>query len=148
MSSNTALAKFKDSNVYNKISVILSVQLADYSSTDPKVFGPHWNFTIQSMARNYPITPNAADKETFNLTFNNLLKYMPCKDCIQHTHEFIDKNPMRLDSRKDLVTWLCELKNDDNKRQGKPIYDCNTSFVIDNNCPNCTSGASLGAECG
>lgn len=92
------------------------------------------------MANNYPITPNPSDKETFRLTFNNMLRYMPCQDnCVANTRAFESKNPMRLDSRKDLKTWLCELKNDDNKRQGKEVYDC-SSLVNDNNniCHDCT----------
>lgn len=107
----------------------MCVQSLDYSSNDPKVFGPHYWYVLHSMAQRYPNTPNQSDKETYRLTVNNLLKYMPgCdKGCYNHSQDYISKNPMALDSRQSIVDWTSNFHDSQNpktiedKTGGEPI---------------------------
>ncbi len=48
----------------------------------------------------------------------------PCKICRQHFKELLANNPIKNDSRKELVLYLCDIHNQVNKRLNKPIFDC------------------------
>jgi len=49
--------------------------------------------------------------------------------------EYIKKNPIQLDSRNELVKYVCELHNDVNIRLNKPVVDC--KMLADKLCGEC-----------
>lgn len=48
----------------------------------------------------------------------------PCKICREHFIELIANNPIKNNSRQELVLYLCDIHNQVNKRLNKPIFDC------------------------
>lgn len=110
----------------------------DYGTDDKKVWGPRWWFVFHQMARNYPEKPDRSDRITFNTTFKNMLRYLPCPDeCRKNAMEWVRKNPPDLDSRESLSKYMCRFHNDGREEQ----IDCETIMGSSNSSPSCSSGS-------
>ena len=78
------------------------------------IWGPSaWNF-LHSITFNYPISPTYVDKQNHQNFFENLQYILPCPQCQNHYAKNIQKHPIQLNSRKELVDWLIDIHNEVN----------------------------------
>ena len=81
---------------------------------DPKIWGPHLWFFLHSMSFTYAKNRKKATTEEKIQMYNFLesLKFvLPCDICRVNYSNFLDKNPPKLNSRKELFRWLVDLHN-------------------------------------
>lgn len=48
----------------------------------------------------------------------------PCWVCAEDFQRYMEKEQIRVDSRNEFGTWLCEAHNAVNTKLGKPVFDC------------------------
>ena len=87
------------------------------------------------MAARFPDRPSDEDRKTMELLIMALYgnekrigiyraRFYPCTECATHLQAHVKKNPVRTESKSELVNWLCALHNDVNRMLGKEIFDC------------------------
>ncbi|KXS21627.1 sulfhydryl oxidase, partial [Gonapodya prolifera JEL478] len=89
----------------------------------PELGHASWTF-LHSVAAYYPDTPTPDDQASMRSFVRGLGRWYPCGYCAEHVRKVVDKDPPRVESRKDLAKWFCDLHNEVNVRLGKPIFDC------------------------
>lgn len=82
------------------------------------------------MAAAMPNNPTPEDKKAVEDFLNSISKIYPCKICSKHFKEMLQENPIKYNTREELVFYLCGLHNNVNERLGKPIYECHQAFEI------------------
>ena len=110
---------------------------------EPNIWGPPAWLFLHSITFQYPETPTFADKENFRTFFEKIQYVLPCPTCREHYTQNINSNPIRLNSRKELIEWLIDIHNEVNQKSGKrvlqyeevykkynEIYDVNTSSKL------------------
>jgi hypothetical protein len=105
--------------------------------------GPHYWTVLFTYASNYPDNPDRSYKIETQNWIKNTISSFPCKNCVNHAFEFMNENPINLNSKEGLVKWLCALKNNANEDEHKPTIDCNdfyeTNFnKLNSECTSCT----------
>lgn len=85
--------------------------------TNPRIWGPHFWFILRCIVNNYPMSPNAQDKEHMESYFYELQYVLPCEKCKYTFKQHFNKYPIckYLTSRHKLVEWL-ELIFDETNR--------------------------------
>lgn len=101
--------------------------------------GPHYWTVLFTYASSYPKDPDRNDKITAQNWIKNTISSFPCQNCINHAFEFINSNPINVDSREGLVKWLCALKNNSNQDEGKPLVDCSDFYKTRFNNTECST---------
>jgi mitochondrial FAD-linked sulfhydryl oxidase len=86
-----------------------------------------WTF-LHTMAAYYPEDATEADKKTMLNFINGLARFYPCSYCAEHLQLEMKSTPPKLNSNRDLSEWFCQMHNEVNKIQGKPIFDCSKVF--------------------
>lgn len=95
---------------------------------DPNVWGPGaWTF-LHSVTLNYPKKPNYLDKQRYSQFFHNLQFVLPCPICQEHYQSNVRNNPIKLDSRDELVAWLVDIHNQVNRKNGKKMWSLNEFY--------------------
>ena len=93
-------------------------------STDPKVWGPLFWFTLHNGSVNYPDLASNIAIERMKGFINGIPYMLPCKDCSNHARTFIEKSD--LDAvccgKEKLFNFFVDFHNYVNKRYGKKIY--------------------------
>jgi len=85
-------------------------------------------FLIHSIAAKYPDSPTEDDQQAMRNFVAALGQLYPCKLCRKHLQQQLRDpglGPVRVHTRTNLTTWMCELHNIVNKDIGKPQFDCN-----------------------
>ena len=92
---------------------------------EPNIWGPPAWLFLHSITFQYPETPTFADKENYRVFFEKIQYVLPCPTCRAHYTENVNRNPIRLNSRKELIEWLIDIHNEVNKKNGKKVlqYD-------------------------
>lgn len=85
---------------------------------------------LHSVAATYPIEPTEEDKLYAKQFIYGLAKSFPCKICSKHFVKILEQNPIKLDTREDLVYYLCGVHNTVNKFLKKEIFDCKKAFDV------------------
>ena len=80
------------------------------------------------MAASYPKKPTLSKKIYIVKFLHSLADLYPCEVCGGHFKKLLAKYPIKNNSRKELVYYLCGLHNIVNKRLGKPHFDCKKAF--------------------
>lgn len=89
---------------------------------NPDIWGHHaWVF-LHATAHAYPEDPTDADKEHYTNLFLSLRYTLPCPTCQEHFRTVIQKNPIRLDSRRDVEEWVVDIHNEVNRNLGQDEY--------------------------
>ena len=89
---------------------------------EPKKWGPPgWKF-LHSITFEYPEKPTNLDKEKYYTFFNSLKNVLPCPNCRIHYGQNLEKYPIKLETREELIHWLIDIHNEVNKLTGKRIY--------------------------
>lgn len=86
-----------------------------------------WTF-LHTMAAYYPENPTIQQQRQASLLFYGLAELYPCHICAEHLKDELQVHPPRVDSRKSLSMWLCEMHNEVNEILGKPVFDCSKVF--------------------
>ena len=88
---------------------------------DPAVWEPHFWFTLHTMARLYPLTPNEVARKKYYDTVQNIPAFFPVEPLGQLFASLLDKYPVTpyLDSRDSFVKWVHFISNKVRTHQGK-----------------------------
>lgn len=89
---------------------------------DPKIWGPSAWLFLHTITFNYPNNPTKEDKDNFHKLFDSLKFTIPCPICREHYKENLKNNPIKLDSKDDLIEWLFDIHNSVNKFKGEKEY--------------------------
>jgi hypothetical protein len=89
---------------------------------DPEVWGPHFWFTIFTMAITYPKKPSNVTKKKYYDFIINLPIFLPCQKCGDHFAILLDKYPVTpyLDSRDSFIRWVHFIHNRVNEELDEP----------------------------
>lgn len=104
--------------------------------------GPHYWKVLFSMASKYADYPTRSEKISMQNWLKTTISNFPCERCVKHSFEYIRDNPINVESRKDLIKWICSLKNHANEDEHKPTIDCEQYFqdnFLSNPSGECTS---------
>lgn len=86
---------------------------------DPKIWGPHGWFFIDSVVLNYPDNPTDTDKTNMINFFNILGNMLPCPKCQINLRQHLVDHPLNDDVLKDkesLVKWVIIIHNYTNNK--------------------------------
>ena len=99
---------------------------------DPRVFGPHFWFTLHSVSFFYPENPTDTDMRIHKEFYESFVHVLPCEECRNHYRMLLTKYPIEghLSCRESLSRWVVFLHNNVNKKIGKPILEYQT--VVEN----------------
>ncbi|KAJ3021630.1 hypothetical protein HKX48_008111 [Thoreauomyces humboldtii] len=86
-----------------------------------------WTF-LHTMAAYYPTTPSPAEQLSMRNFVSALTRFYPCGFCADHLTQEVVRRPPDVTSNRALSKWFCEVHNEVNERQGKPIFDCSKVF--------------------
>lgn len=87
---------------------------------DPKIWGPHYWFTLHTIAMSYPLNPNTVTKKKYYDFIQNLPLFIPIPKIGDNFSLILDKFPVTpyLDSRESFIRWMHFIHNKLNKQQG------------------------------
>lgn len=88
---------------------------------DPKIWGSHFWFTIQTIALQYPNKPGDAIKKKYYRFLTDLQDFLPNSSVKKQYAEFLKEYPVSpyLDSRLSLLKWINFIHNKYNHILGK-----------------------------
>ena len=100
------------------------------SSLDQSIWGPHFWFTLHTIAHTYPLHPNDVVKKKYYDFIQNLPLFIPNSEFGNKLSEYLDKFPVTpyLDSRMSFLKWMHFLHNRINIKLGKPIMEFDESL--------------------
>ena len=96
---------------------------------NPEIWGPHYWFVLHTISLNYPHQPGFLERRN-HYDFFRLLQYiLPCETCRNHYNQYFKNFPIEnfLGSRDGLTSWVTNLHNSVNKRNGKEEYSQQSS---------------------
>lgn len=110
----------------------------EYSTTtDPKVWGPPFWFTLHVSAAHYPEEPSSLVKEKIKNRILAIPFELPCVDCRTHANNYIQSRAHELDSivssRQNLFKFYVDFHNKVNERHNKPIMSVNDAYKLYSN---------------
>lgn len=79
-----------------------------------------WRF-LHAITLTYPLDPTPEDKALYTELFSCTGRCLPCGTCSDNFIENTKNNPIRLNTRVELVDWLVQIHNMVNLETGKPI---------------------------
>lgn len=89
---------------------------------DPKIWGPPGWLFLHTLTFNYPNNPTKEEKENYHTFFDSLKNVIPCPICKGHYSNNLKTNPIKLDSKDELIEWLFDIHNLVNKFKGEKVY--------------------------
>ena len=101
-------------------------------SLDAKIWGPHYWFTLHTIATTYPMRPNDTVKKKYYDFIQNLPLFIPNAKMGDELSEYLDKYPVTpyLDSRMSFMKWVHFLHNRINMKLGKELIDFDDSLKL------------------
>ena len=91
---------------------------------EPKVWGPHAWFFLESIAMGYPTNPTPTDIEKTKLFFSSLKYVIPCAKCRNNFDKHSEDNPLTdevLSSNETFFKWIVDMHNA--AREEKRTYE-------------------------
>ncbi|KAI0198619.1 FAD dependent sulfhydryl oxidase [Astrocystis sublimbata] len=79
---------------------------------------------LHTIAASYPTAPSVREQTDLKTFMGLFSRLYPCWVCAEDFQEYISKKQIRVDSRNDFGTWLCEAHNAVNTKLGKQEFDC------------------------
>lgn len=124
-------------NAFTFVIIISAVSLIIYFVTKNKSSckGDEQQETVEEMGRctwtllhrmcaRFPTNPSEKEKRDMLHFIETLGSFYPCMKCADHMQGYIKDNPPKVNSRKDLQQWFCDLHNSVNKKLNKSMYNC------------------------
>jgi hypothetical protein len=93
---------------------IITPQLVNNETyLDPKIWGPHFWFTLQTIALQYPNKPNDVIKKKYYRLLTDLQDFLPNMAVKKQYSDFLREYPVSpyLDSRLSLLKWINFIHN-------------------------------------
>ena len=93
---------------------------------NPKIWGPHAWFFLESVTMAYPTKPSFDEKKAAEQFFNSLQFMIPCDKCRNNYKLHLKKYPLTskiLSSRDNLFMWLVDVHNSVNSKKTNRSYD-------------------------
>jgi hypothetical protein len=124
---------------------------------NPKVWGPHGWFFIDSIVLSLPTKLNYEQKNIYKNFFTSLQDILPCEGCREHYKQNLIKYPLTdviLSKKENMIKWILNVHNnvrrdakkipisinqyfeyynkqyDDNYNKNKISKDCNFKYYI------------------
>jgi mitochondrial FAD-linked sulfhydryl oxidase len=94
-----------------------------------------WTF-LHTTAAYLPEKPSEEQKKHVSNLFKALSQLYPCRHCAEHLTAYMEVNPIALESKKSISTWLCNFHNEVNEMLGKERFDCSKIDERWKNGPN------------
>lgn len=79
---------------------------------------------LHTIAAKYPLAPTKEDRTNMSEFIRLFSILYPCSYCAKEFRDDIKDMPPKLDSRKTLALWFCQMHNKVNKKLNKPQFDC------------------------
>ncbi|KAI8393612.1 sulfhydryl oxidase [Radiomyces spectabilis] len=83
---------------------------------------------LHTAAAYYPDRPAPSQMESMRTFITTFADNYPCWYCKDDFKKAMEKEPVRVGSRKKLSEWLCRRHNEVNEKLGKPAFDCTQVF--------------------
>ena len=80
------------------------------------------------MTASYPNDPTGGDKKQITNFMHGLTNLFPCRIRGDHLLKMLKKEGVKVNSREELVNYICKIHNIVNKVLNKPIFDCKKAF--------------------
>ena len=114
---------FKISNSKTKSESLIS----EIKLTREELGNASWKI-LHSFAASYPIEPTEQDKLSFNGLITAFTNLYPCKSCRKNFAKIIEENPIELNSRVEVIMYMCKIHNIVNVNLNKEEFDCSNVF--------------------
>jgi len=97
---------------------------------DPKVWGPHMWFFINTIAMTYPNRPNAITKKKYYDFMQNLPMFIPIEHMSGEFSKLLDEYPIQpyLDTKESFIRWIWFIHNKINEKLEKPQITLNDFY--------------------
>jgi len=98
---------------------------------DPKIWGPHYWFFLQTVAMTYPHYPNTVTKKKYYEFIQNLPLFIPVEQISKDFEKLIELYPITpyLDNRDSFVRWTHFIHNKINEKLELPPISLNDFFI-------------------
>jgi hypothetical protein len=106
--------------------------MSNIKNINPKHWGPHTWFFLESIMLSYPDVPSNDYKKSMETFLKLLTNILPCEKCRYNYKDHLEKFPLNnkiLSNKNDMMDWLTQIHNEVNKISGKKILK--SSDVID-----------------
>jgi hypothetical protein len=112
-------------------------QFPDSGTSDPKIWGPPYWYSLHNSAAHYPINASPLVKERMKARILAIPYELPCQNCQLHASSYIEKFADKLDyivsGRDNLVKFFVDFHNEVNKRYGKPTWSYEQAYKFYSN---------------
>ena len=97
---------------------------------EPKVWGPHMWFFINTIAMTYPNRPNAVTKKKYYDFMQNLPMFIPIEHMSGEFSKLLDEYPIQpyLDTKESFIKWVWFIHNKINEKLEKPQITLNEFY--------------------
>ena len=92
---------------------------------------------LHNSAAQLPETLDRSDRVEFSRFMNMIIRKLPCGDCQREAYGYLREKPPNFETRKDVMTYLCEFHNEVNQKLHKDLVPCASLVVNQENCPTC-----------
>ncbi|KAH9890870.1 augmenter of liver regeneration [Xylariomycetidae sp. FL2044] len=79
---------------------------------------------LHSIAATYPKKPNPSEQSDLKKFMGLFSRLYPCWVCAEDFQAYMEKEHIKVGSRDEFGTWLCEAHNAVNTKLGKDTFDC------------------------
>ena len=104
------------------------------STSDPKVWGPPFWFSLHVSAAHYPEEPSKIVKERMKQRILAIPYEVPCSTCRPHASAFIESNRDNLDkivsNKHELGKFYVDFHTKVNKRYNKPEWTYEQAYKV------------------
>jgi hypothetical protein len=101
-------------------------------SLDSTIWGPHYWFTLHTIAFHYPSKPNEVIKKKYYNFIQNIPLFIPNEKMGNDFIELLDKYPVSpyLDSKLSFIKWMHFIHNKINEKLYKPQISLQDSIKL------------------
>ena len=98
---------------------------------NPKIWGPHYWFFLDTVAMSYPNHPNAVTKKKYYEFVQNIPLFIPVENMASEFSKLLDKYPVvpYLDNRESFIRWIWFIHNKINEKLEKPKITLNDFYI-------------------
>jgi hypothetical protein len=104
------------------------------STSDPKIWGPAFWFSLHVSAVHYPLEPSPIVKERMKARILAIPYEIPCSTCRPHAIAYIENKRDELDKvvsgRHELGKFYVDFHNQVNKRYNKPEWTYEQAYKV------------------
>lgn len=110
----------------------VQMKTSHFATSNPKVWGPPFWYTLHVSAAHYPLEASPLVKERMKGRILSIPYEIPCPTCRDHASAFVEKHRDTLDKivsgKHDLGKFYVDFHNAVNKRYGKPEWSYKQAY--------------------